>query len=185
MLPAFFDYLRNITYYLVFMAAVGALAPSGKYKKFIVLIMGIMLIGAVIEPINRIIAREEVPLTNIFGGVVPDSNIEFGDHFKDAFHFNLTNQAEALLERNGFKLISAKWDTSDDMAYIRQIFIVAGEGDAVQNPERFIRIEPVRVAPYQPMLEPEETAEAKQIKKLLADFYDMDIANIHVEMVIN
>ena len=180
MLPAFFDYLRNITYYLVFMAAVGALAPSVKYKKFITLIMGIMLIGAVVDPISMIIAREAAPMTDIFGGIAPGANIELADHLRDALHSNLTAQAKALLERNGFTLISASWETSEDMTYIQRAFITARVKEIPQEPVRFIRIEPVRIAPYQPT---KETEEAQKVKKLLADFYDMDAANIHVEIL--
>ena len=178
---AFFEYLRNITYYLVFMAAVGVIAPSGNYKKYIMLLMGIILIGAVIDPLSAIIAREPIPLTTVFGGITSDADLEFHDHLRDSFHSQLTAQTSALLERNGFHLMTSEWETSEDLVYIRRVFITAQVKEAEQERVPFIRIEPVRIAPYQSIEQPEdEPQEAQKVKKLISDFYDMDMSNIHV-----
>ena len=180
---AFFDYLRNITYYLVFMAAVGVIVPSGNYKKYIALVMGILLIGIFLDPISMIISREQIAMTEVFGNIVPipmAGQSDHSDHLRAAFHAQLTAQADALLARSGFLLVSADWETSEDFTYIQRVSLTAQAVEAEPTPVPFIRVEPVRIAPYQPS---EETEEARAVKILISDFYDMSMDNIHVEIL--
>ena len=181
-MPEFFEYIRNITYYLVFMAAVGVIAPSGSYKKYISLIMGIMLIGIVVQPISVIFSRDSLPVTEIFGGINPSPvhNFEHSFHLTAMFHSQLTAQTEVMLARNGYQLIYAEWETSEDFSHINRVFLQVSALEPIPTPVPFIRVEPVRIAPYQPA---EETEESHNVKKLLSDFYDLYIGNIHVEMV--
>jgi len=186
-MPAFFEYLRNITYYLIFMAVVGVIAPSGNYKKYIALIMGIMLIGIVITPVISGLEQPFVPLTALFGNIMPLPAAEQNHHLhwqqeqiRDIFHSQLTAQIDSLLTRNNYELISAEWETSDDFTYIRQVFLTARATESVSTPVPFIRVQPVRIAPYQPIEEPEEV---RELKKLISDFYDMSLDNIHVEIL--
>jgi len=176
-MPAFFDYMRNIAYYLVFMAVVGVIVPSGNYKKYIALVMGIMLIGVVLRPAAAFLDRPQLPMTDLFGNVIPPAIGEHSSHIEPAFHYQLSNQVSALLLRNGFELISAEWETSEDFTYIRQVSLKVRMLETEPAPRPFIRVEPVRIGPYQPSEEPEET---KIIKNLISDFYNMDPANIHV-----
>lgn len=210
-MPAFFEFLRNITYYLVFMAVVGVIGPSGTYKKYIALVMGIMLVGMMLDPISMIVSRDIVPMTEIFGnvlpaplsgispGVFPDEDGNFGwqeDHLREIFHNQLTNQLSSLIARSkaGAELISAEWETSEDFTYIQRLFIrvrVTDDGFGPNNGSNrvpFIRVEPVRIAPYQPqepddLEEPEEPEISQEIKKIISDFYDMSMDNIHVEIL--
>ena len=185
-MPAFFEYLRNITYYLIFMAVVGVIAPSGNYKKYIALIMGVVLIGIVITPIISGLERPSVPMTELFGNIMPMPDTGQSDFFhwqqqqvRDIFHSQLTDQIGSLLIRNGYELISAEWETSEDFTYIRQIFLTIRAVESLPAPVPFIRVEPVRIAPYRPA---EETEETHKLKKLISDFYDMSLDNIHINI---
>ena len=188
-MPAFFEFLRNITYYLVFMAIVGVVAPSGQFKKYIALVMGIMLIGVVIGPVAMGFGREPVPIPELFGNIsfAPNNTVDaehwHREHIQSAFHSQLTIQTEALLLRNGFKLISADWETSEDFTNIRRVSLVAKAIETTPSPTPFIRVEPVRIAPYRPVEETEETEDAIKVKKLISDFYNMSLDNIHVKVV--
>ena len=178
---AFFEYFRNITYYLVFLTVVGMLAPSDGYRAYIRLIMGILLIGVVVGPIATMLNRQNVSMPEIFEASVPVMAEQSG-HLKNVFHDQLSTQAKAMLARENFTLISANWETAEDFTYIRRVRMTVKV--AASEPERvpFIRIEPVRVAPYRP-LDPEDTPkEALQVKKLISDFYDMYVGNIHVDI---
>ena len=187
-MPAFFEYLRNITYYLVFMSLVGVLAPSGNYRKYIMLIMGIMLIGIAVNPFLNFFTggNNQLPLTDFFTGIQTYNQPHIADnHLREVFHSNLTTQARTLLEGSGYHLISAEWESAYDFSYIRKAFLVVKQGDP-SPAERvpFIRIEPVRIAPYQPLSTLEEAPpQAQAVKKLISDFYDMNIANIHVDIL--
>jgi len=177
---AFFDYLRNIAYYLVFMAVVGMLVPSGNYKKYIALVMGIMLVGIVLRPITTIINNPQLPMTEIFANVLPPVMDDQVSHIEPAFHHQLTTQLGAMLSRNGFELVSAEWETAEDFTYIRHVNLTARVLEAEPTRRPFIRVEPIRVGPYQASEEPEE---AKVIKKLISDFYDMELDNIYVKIL--
>lgn len=188
-MDAFFEYTRNISYYLLFMVAVGLLAPSGSYKKYITLVMGIMMIGIVVAPIVRIgdmvIGREQVPVTNLFAGITAVEIPHQNDYLRDMFYSQLTGQAKALLADNGFGLVSAEWEAAEDLSYIHSAWLTVKVLEA--EPERlpFIRIEPVRVAPYQPLPpseESEEPEETQTIKNLISDFYNMYNSNIHIKI---
>ena len=187
-MSAFFEYLRNITYYLMFMAVVGLIAPTGSYKKYITLVMGIILVGVVINPIITRLERPSVPMTEVFGNILPTvTAADQGDYLhwqqdqiREAFHLQLTSQVDSLLARNGYELVSADWETSEDFTYIRRVWLRAHVIAATPTPVPFIRVEPVRIAPYQPA---EETEEVRAVKKLISDFYDMSIDNIYVEIL--
>ena len=202
-MSAFFEYFRNITYYLIFLTAVGMIAPSDNYRKYMRLIMGILLIGMVIDPIIGVISRQEVPMAEVFAGnmSVPMMTAQImssqitadqlvsgqSDHLREIFHRELTAQSEALLARNNFELVSAEWYSAEDFSYIRRVRIVARAMPTEPTPVPFIRIEPVRVAPYQPQ-KPEDASENAskeelEVKKLLSDFYDMYEGNIHVDIL--
>ena len=182
-MPAFFEYLRNITYYLLFMAVVAMVAPSGSYKKYIALVTGIILVGIVIEPIP--LSRPSIPMTELFGNIIPPQMADehFQSQFKQiegAFHTQLSAQLESLLLQNGYRLINAEWETSLDFTYIRRVSLQAEVMTASPAPRPFIRVKPVRIAPYQPE---EESDYAMQVKKLIAGFYNMSVDNIHVVLI--
>ena len=195
-MAAFFEFLRNITYYLVFMTVVGVIAPSGSYKKYIALVMGVILIGIILNPVTMLIGGDELPVTEIFGNIIPTSphGADFDwqqDYLREVFHSRLTAQTSLLLSGNNFELVVAEWETAADFTYVRGLSLKVRAVAADTGPERvpFIRIEPVRIAPYQPF-HPEETAEdpeeaekIRAIKKLISDFYDIPTDNIHVEIL--
>ena len=188
MLAAFFEYMRNITYYLVFMAMVGVIVPSGNYKKYVALVMGIILMGVTLGPISAILPGTSVPATEIFGNILPNplaaqDTYWHNNHFVDVFHSQLTSQTKSLLYRNGYQLVSADWETSENLTYIHGVSLTVrliSEGYASVP---FIRVEPVRIAPYQPLEHQEETEETRGVKILISDFYQMSKDNIHVEIL--
>jgi len=179
----FFEYLRNISYYLVFMAFVGVIAPSGNYKKYITLVMGIMLIGITIYPVVTLLGRESVPLTSVFGNITPAGGGAFAqgqhDYLREAFHAQLTMQTESLLAGNGFGLTAAEWESADDLSHIKSVRLQVIRQETPQTRQPFVRIEPVRIAPYQPAPNPD----ALIIKNILSDFYGIHPDNIHVEIL--
>ena len=191
MMPAFFEYLRNISYYLVFMALVGVIAPSGNYKKYIALVMGIMLVGIVINPVTNMLGRESLPVTQIFGNIMPampylaqDGSFDWQhEHLREAFHAQLSAQTASLLARNNFHLVSAYWSCADDFSYIRSVILRLRLIETTPTPRPFIRIEPVRIGPYQPADTDEADEKVQKVKKLISDFYDMRKDNIHVEIL--
>jgi stage III sporulation protein AF len=53
MLNLILEYTKNISIYLIFDAFIGIITPSNKYKKYISLISGLILILMMLAPINK------------------------------------------------------------------------------------------------------------------------------------
>ena len=178
-MSAFFDYVSHITYYLVFMALVGVIAPSGNYKKYIALIMGVVLIGIVLSPLEW----DEIPVTELFAQIIPEPVGAEGftdwqhEQVQTAFHGQLHLQAETLLARNGFDLISSEWETSADFSQIERVTLTVQSKLPTPTRTPFIRVEPIRISN-----EPATEEDALPIKTLIADFYNMSMDNIHVRV---
>lgn len=51
------DYLRNLAMYLIFDAFIGIILPSDKYKKYISLVSGFILILIMLTPINNLFSN--------------------------------------------------------------------------------------------------------------------------------
>lgn len=55
MMAAFTAYIKTITALTVFSAFVGILLPEGKYRRYAELVLGIMVLGAVLQPFLRLL----------------------------------------------------------------------------------------------------------------------------------
>ena len=188
---AFFDYLRNITYYLLFAALVGFIAPAGKYKKFVSLVMGLVLLTLILQPIRGIVATQ-IPVTDWFVGIIPQGQasqeVNLGDpytiwrdnHLTHAFEAQLSTQLENLLERNGFALHHASFTYTEDFSRIETIHVTVSRQDPAQAETRrpFIRIEPVQINRDTPQEDPA----VYEIKNIIAGFYNLPHSHIHVKV---
>ena len=189
-MPAFFEYMRNITYYLVFAAFIGILAPSGPYKKYISLVLGVLLIGIVLRPLPNWLNGQNpiIPASGWFSATLPRP-MDIGDMHheavRDAFHQQLHTQAAHMLANNGFELIHSQWETSEDFTQIASAVLrVQALPKPEPTPRPFIRVEPIQIRGQNiGQTSPEAPDEALPIKNLISNFYNIPIANIHVEVV--
>ncbi|MBR6543136.1 MAG: stage III sporulation protein AF [Anaerotignum sp.] len=55
MMEAFTAYIKTITALTIFSALVGILLPEGKYRRYAELVLGIMVLGVVLEPLLRLL----------------------------------------------------------------------------------------------------------------------------------
>ena len=175
-MPAFFDYLRNITYYLLFAALVGLVAPTGKYKKFVSLVMGFILLVLMLQPIRSIVGGQ-IPVTEWFAGVMPqpahhtasidDAYTIWRDtYLAAAFEAQLSVQLERLLEQNGITMYGASFEYANDFSRITTIRVQVSRRQEASRRVPFIRIEPVQI---QREDEPEDPL-VNEVKNLIAGF---------------
>lgn len=57
MMEAFTAYIKTITALTIFSALAEMLLPEGKYRRYAELVLGIMVLGAVLQPFLRLFAR--------------------------------------------------------------------------------------------------------------------------------
>jgi len=182
-MPAFFTYLQNITYYLIFASVVGMLAPQGKYRKFVSLVMGFILLSLMIAPLTRF--SDEIPITDWF--TLPTNTTPAADpqasyaHWRDtylrgAFNQQLTTQLENLLHTNGFTVHDIGFTFPDDFSRIDSIYATVSREETPQRVP-FIRIQPVQINRDETKPECPTSTEAKN---LISEFYNLPQAHIHI-----
>jgi len=188
-MPAFFDYLRNITYYLLFAALVGLIAPTGKYKKFVSLVMGFILLVLLLQPIRDIVGRQ-IPVTEWFSGVIsqPAYHTASADdayttwretYLSSAFRAQLSRQLEGLLEQNGITMHDASFEYASDFSRITSISVQVSRKPEAERRVPFIRIEPVQVRREDAVEDPL----VNEVKNLIAGFYNLSGSHIYVEVL--
>jgi len=188
-MPAFFEYLRNITYYLLFAALVGLIAPTGKYKKFVSLIMGLIMLTLLLQPVRDIVGRQ-MPVTEWFAGIMPQQAHGFATpddayaiwrdtYLAYAFNAQLSAQLEGLLERNGIAMYSASFEYTSDFSRITSVRLQVSRMPETSRRVPFIRIEPVQIQGNAP---PEDPL-VDEVKNLVAGFYNLPGSHIYVEVL--
>ena len=197
-MPAFFEYLRNITYYLMFATMVGIFAPAGKYRKYVSLVMGFVLLLLMVQPLAGFFGGRDIPVTQWFSGVPgihgafepDDAYAMFWDnHLRGAFEAQLEAQLSRLLSANGFALISAKFEYTQDFGQIESVRAEVRR-EELAEPERvpFIRIQPPQIRPIRIGEAPENDSDepcpyAVNVKNLISQFYNLPTSHIHVKVV--
>jgi len=184
---AFFEYLRNITYYLMFATVVGMIAPTGKYRKFVSLVMGFILLAVMLAPLAR--WSGEIPVTQWFSGVVPqyamqvDAETNYtawrSSYLRTAFESQLEMQLRNLLVQNDFIVYSAEFTYADDFSRITSVSVAVRRIEEQDRRVPFIRIEPVQINRGD---DEEDCPTAEAAKNLISEFYNIDMAHIHVEI---
>jgi len=181
---AFFTYLSNITYYLLFAAVINMVTPSGKYKKLVFMVMGFTLIVLIIAPLRNLTPAFQInnffyemvniPHTQAFAQDINDT--QHHAILSAAFEEQLFMQLQAHLSRNGFTLTQAAFAYSNDFSRITEIRLTVEEESTRRTP--FIRIEPVQL--NRNPTETETHPQTQKIKNLVGDFYNLSPAHIHV-----
>ena len=193
-MPAFFDYFRNITYYLLFAALVGLIAPTGKYKKYVSLVMGFILLLLLLQPIRNFMGTQ-IPVTEWFAGLLYQETHDTADFegtysaWRDnslaaAFEAQLAAQTENLLKNNNISMHEASFTYTADFSRITSVHVLVSRNDAEETRQRvpFIRIEPVQIRREDPTENIIEDPLVNEVKNLIAGFYNLPGTHIYVEV---
>jgi hypothetical protein len=183
-MPSFLEYLRNITYYLLFASLIGLAAPAGKYRQYVKLVTGIILVLLIIRPLGNFSRGTGVPVTDWFLAAHVSDTADYTGMYASALHSafeeQLRVQLEALLNQNGYELSHAEFSYQQDFSRIDSLSVtVSAPGEDGKRP--FIRIEPVRIGGADG--DETESQTADDVKKLISGFYHLPMAHIHVKML--
>lgn len=186
-MPAFFLYLRNITYYLMFATVATMVAPAGKYRKFVSLVMGFILLATMLAPLARF--SGEIPVTQWFYGIIPQemhsadwesSYIKWRNtYLQGAFEAQLQAQLKNRLSLSGFTMHTAEFDYSDDFSTLTYVNVSVSQNTTQARRVPFIRIEPVQIHTNE---QTETCATATYVKNLISEFYNLPVSHIHVSV---
>jgi len=185
-MPAFFEYLRNITYYLMFATVAGMFAPQGKYKKFVSLVLGFILLLVMLRPLVTAFGDGEIPVAAWFGGIVPVS--ETGDwetsysqwrdrYLREIFEAQLEAQLRGLL--HGFTVYDVLFEYSPDFSRVTQVTVDVSRNES-SGRTPLIRIQSPS---FRGAEEDESTCPvAEEVKNLISQFYNLPSAHIFVNV---
>jgi stage III sporulation protein AF len=180
------NWIRNLAYFLIFGAVVGIILPSKKYKEYIELCLGLVLVIMLMGPITRLIGSRGIPINDFFAGLeqrMDDSSLPDDSQYRElqqqmlqqSFDEQAATQLKAILSKEGFELVSVNVQASEDYSQITGIWLtIATQSNSTDRP--FVYVEPVQ--PY--ASDAEDSAEVTKLKKSISGFYNMSIDNIHI-----
>ncbi|MCL2225903.1 MAG: stage III sporulation protein AF [Defluviitaleaceae bacterium] len=194
-MPSFFEYIGNITYYLLFAAVVGIFAPVGKYRKFVSLVLGLVLLVLMVQPLVGIFGGNDIPVTQWFAGAVPtmensgaSGNYEawWDEHLRGSFEAQLEQQVARLLNGAGFEVHSAAFDYSSCFGEITGVRVRVSRAEVSQSGEDgrvpLIRIKPPEIRPIRIGETAEICPHTETVKNLISQFYNLPTSHIYVEV---
>ena len=180
------EYFQNIAIFMVFMALMMFILPSGKYKNYIQIVLGFVLIYIVLTPVTALFHRGDAQLSwQVEWQARHDSQLEIVQNLHDEmvtarFHTMLRNQIQGLGPGTPFRLVHVETSQTDNEELLLYITVERREPTPTTRP--FIRIEPVEFTNRSTAVTDtaEESAEIKKLKLAISDFYNLPVDNIHI-----
>ena len=188
------EYVRNIAFYLIFMSLSGIILPEGKYKKYINVILGLVLIIILMSPFYRFLSTGNFDVDELIDSLNIStafaSNIENYEDIrnraiKGEFLASLRTHAENIIRDSDYDLNDISADFDLNTGEIRSIHLKVQKRESPQETERvrrpFIRVEPIRIdSPFSPLAaEPQEITD---MKRMISHFYGVPAENIIIDI---
>lgn len=185
-------YIKSIASFLIFSAFVGMILPGEKYKNYINLILGLILILNILKPLAG---------KNDWSLIIPNGLPEFeavaeqaelSDYeevreqlISELYKSRLSDQIVALIEsETDWRVLEADAEVRSDTGEPLQITLLLSSEEREHQPSSFIRIEEVNLTDGN-----HDEAEAaitgkeeENIKKIVSDFYNLSVDNIHIRV---
>lgn len=168
-------YFRNIVIFIIFSTFVSLLLPSNKYKQFIDLVMGLILVSIILSPITKLLNIN----AEDFNFEIPysDSNIVNEDLEKnytiELYQNQIANQIATLIYNN--YLVDTDVVVTVDAVDLSKVTNVN-----VTMKNSAINIEPIVIG-EQSTDETDSQIET-DIKNLISNAYNLSVSNIYIKM---
>lgn len=169
-MSAFIEYIKNIAIFLIFSTFVMVIIPNSKYKNYINLALGFVMIFLVISPIQSLLSGSENFLAggfiNKFSSVPGIQNYDDFSKYDDerkamiisAYKSNLNDSLKAIVNSGGnFIYVNSDFvvgESEENFGQILQLHLEVDKRppDEISvnpsvTPKPFIRIEPIEVNP--------------------------------------
>ena len=185
------EYIRNIAVFLLFTSFVSILIPSGKFKSYINLIIGFVLIFIVISPIVSmgIYTIDEILQEVNLEIHSEDSGFLFSENEVEQFRQGIIEESinEAFfiklqdpLKNIGFGLIGLNV-TLENNQNIESIRLNVEDLNITENePSRLIRVERISLSQNAETGSEIENENIKAVKELVSSIYNIQKNNIHI-----
>ncbi len=189
-MDAIVSYAKTVLFFLLFVNLVMQLLKGSSYERFVHPVCGMILVIMIIRPVlslfdgeTKVLYAAEQKLSLLFAKeelqFTPEEDKMYEFAVLEEYEKELTAQLSELLGEEGLAVVSAEFSLSaeeKDFGTIRGLRLTAEKGTMEKKGK--IEIAPIVFESRKR----EETAGAEEIriKDKLADFYQVDEANIYV-----
>jgi len=174
------EYIRGIIFFLIFVSFVGIILPEGKYKNYINLVLGFVVMALVFRPVSDIggivgnISAQLLQTSVMDGGVYEEN---YQAMIADTVRAQMREQLSRAMDVMGYHLISLDADINIETGELRSITLTLTSPETPSE----IRIAPITILPATEASDAVSTVEASaDIKKIVSDFYQLPEEHIHV-----
>ena len=183
------SYIRNIAVFIIFVSLIDLIIPSNKYKGYIHLASGFILILIMIEPIGFLFSNTIDPFqmsvqTN--RDIIMREQEYYESRQRDIVLNTHRTQLESHLQRlvsnnNHYEFQSGTIVVSNSIEYfgtVKRIYLALSQQELPQIQRPFIRIERVDITAQNN--EPEISQELNNLKNVISNFYNLSEENIYI-----
>lgn len=183
-----YDWIKDIIYYLILMSLVFQLLPNENYRKYIKLFSGILLVIIVLKPLKIFVKDSSLEYVKAafqqynYGQQDIKSQVEDfkkvqEEVSKEYISGQLKEQIQKLVEEKGYYVESAEVKMQDEEEVLCINLLKeesAGTG---------ITIEAVKIRNEQGQVdEGKESEELKEIKKEIAEYYQVEESAVQIQL---
>ncbi len=193
MLTPLNEYIRSIGFFLIFITFIGIILPGSKFKNYINLILGLVLIIIILNPLTLILRAADNKELNAFN-LLPDTfnsitYQEEGEYYsqkqRELIEANLNHQLKpqisGLLEAEGYEVTDVTATLNDDLSQIASLTLSLTQ---LEEKKGFIRIEKIEPVNINVKGEAAEKIDSEEIflKNIISDFYNLPEENIYISV---
>ncbi len=182
MIDYFYNYIKNIIFFLIFMSFIQVILPTNKYRSYINLIFGMILVFIMIEPLNILFDNvKNIEAITIFNeDDFKNNNIDINKYkniqnemVKSAFKDSLKKQIETILKDNYFikDIEVSLYENKYDEINIQEIQLT------LTSNNKNIYVKPFK---EDNDLKLKEQKEIDNIKNTISQYYNLNIENISI-----
>lgn len=191
MFLAISSYIKNIAIFIIFISFVGIILPSDKYKNYINIVLGFMLMFILINPFLKHFSKKGVlDFTEIYNELGISTNYVddekerlekiHGEIIEEAYTLKLKKEVEGILGVENIYLKNLKADFDVKTGEISKMELYISDEEERKEIQK-INIEKISIAEKED--KGEEDIESTEIKKIISDFYNLSFDNIHIKYI--
>ncbi|WP_394525366.1 stage III sporulation protein AF [Lacrimispora sp. JR3] len=200
-----FDWIRSITYYLIFITVVTNLLPNKKYEKYIRFFAGMVLILLVLKPITGGLRLDDtlayyfeaISLKKEAGELTGEISKMEGQRLNKMitqYETAISEDLKSMAESSGFFCRESKAEINQDQessrfGHVVGVFLVLTpekEETKEQTVSEVKEIAPIKITPPRPdngnQKRQEENSRLSGLRRKIAEYYDLEEQEIEIQV---
>lgn len=203
MINIFSEYIKTILIFLMITAFINIILPSDKYKTYVSLLMGFILMILVINPIFNLLSKEGLSSEVLkiqedydkkyFENLTLDYENLQRDMVYDNFKSAIKSQISNMIIKENYEIESLEIDFVEATGEILSIYMEVKYTDKIQEEYKIstpiIRVEKINInnskneTSNKKDEELEESVQINKLKKIISDFYNLSQENIYIKEI--